>query len=92
MDIKLFVQKRYKVEFPIFDKIEVNGANADPIFIYLRQHSPLFNAEQNTIKEIPWNFTKFLVNNEGHVVGYYPPEQKPSEISPDIEKLVGPVE
>ena len=49
----------------MFSKIDVNGENAHPIYQFLRMNSPLYNAEEKTASEIPWNFAKFLVNEEG---------------------------
>ena len=49
----------------MFSKIEVNGENAHPIYQFLRMNSPLYNAEEKKASEIPWNFAKFLVNEEG---------------------------
>lgn len=66
---------RFKAEFPIFDKIEVNGKNAEPLYNFLKaQKGGLFT---NGIK---WNFTKFLVDKEGNVVERYAPITSPLKI------------
>ena len=61
----------------MFSKIDVNGANAHPIYQFLRMNSPLYNAEEKKASEIPWNFAKFLVNKDGEVVHYHGPRDNP---------------
>ena len=61
----------------MFSKIDVNGPNAHPVYQYLRMNSPLYGAEKKTASEIPWNFAKFLVNDEGKVVHYHGPRDNP---------------
>lgn len=75
---------RFKAEFPIFDKIEVNGENAAPLYKFLK-------SEQGGLlgDAIKWNFTKFLVNKEGKVVERYPPTTSPLKIEKDIQNLLG---
>ncbi|XAR48742.1 Phospholipid-hydroperoxide glutathione peroxidase [Bertholletia excelsa] len=74
----------FKAEFPIFEKIEVNGKNAAPLYKYLRsQQGGLL------IDVIKWNFTKFLVNKEGKVVARYAPTTSPLKIEKDIQNLLG---
>jgi glutathione peroxidase len=86
-DIKNFVTDKFKVDFPMFSKIELNGPNAHPVYLYLKYNTPELKAEQG-LKNIPWNFTKFLVDRNGKVVGYYPPKIKPVEMTKDILKLL----
>ena len=78
-----FCEMKYKTTFKTFAKIEVNGEHADPLYKYLKANSKglLGNA-------IKWNFTKFLINKEGHIVDRYAPMTNPSKISKAIEKLV----
>ena len=79
--IKQFCSDTYGVSFPMFAKIEVNGANAHPLFRYLKdQKSGVLGS---TIK---WNFTKFLVDRSGKVVGRHAPTTKPEAL--DIEGLL----
>ncbi|KAM5570044.1 hypothetical protein ABKV19_017185 [Rosa sericea] len=74
---------RLKAEFPIFDKIEVNGKNEAPLYKFLKlEKGGLFG---NGIK---WNFTKFLVNKEGKVVERYAPVTAPLKIEKDIQNLL----
>jgi glutathione peroxidase len=73
----------FKAEFPIFDKIEVNGKNAAPIYKFLKsQKGGIFG------DGIKWNFTKFLVNKEGKVVERYAPTTSPLKIEKDIQNLL----
>ncbi len=74
----------YGVSFPMFSKVEVNGANAHPLFVYLQNALPGFIT--NAIK---WNFTKFLLDRNGQPYKRYSPITKPSKLIPDIEKLLG---
>ena len=79
-----FCQKNYGVTFPMHAKIEVNGAGAHPLFAQLKKAAPgLLGSER-----IKWNFTKFLVDAEGHVVKRYAPTTKPDEIAADVEALI----
>ena len=76
-----FCEKNYGVTFPMFDKIEVNGPNAHPLYRYLTNAAPgLLGTEA-----IKWNFTKFLVDRKGEVVQRYAPVTKPEAIEHDIE-------
>ncbi|KAL6342628.1 hypothetical protein AAG906_012492 [Vitis piasezkii] len=74
----------FKAEFPIFDKVEVNGKNTAPLYKFLKlQKGGLFG------DGIKWNFTKFLVDKEGKVVGRYAPTTSPLKIEEDIQNLLG---
>ena len=66
-EINEFIRGKYGAEFQIFEKIDVNGENAHPVYKYLRSNSSLFDAEKNVVGEIQWNFAKFLVDGNGHV-------------------------
>ncbi|MGG4126812.1 glutathione peroxidase [Paenibacillus illinoisensis] len=80
-----FCQINYGVNFPVFAKVDVNGEDAHPLFQYLREQQP-GTAEDDTIQ---WNFTKFLVNREGEVVGRFEPKESPEAMTAEIEKLLG---
>jgi glutathione peroxidase len=83
-EIKSFCSLTYDVKFPMFDKIDVNGANAAPLYQFLKQEKPgLLGTEA-----IKWNFTKFLVNREGQVVKRYAPTDKPEDIKKDLSKML----
>ncbi|XP_030941210.1 probable glutathione peroxidase 2 [Quercus lobata] len=73
----------FKAEFPIFDKVEVNGKNAAPIYKFLKsQKGGIFG------DALKWNFTKFLLNKEGKVVERYAPTTSPLKVEKDIQKLL----
>ncbi len=79
-----FCRTSYDVSFPMFAKVEVNGAGTHPVFALLKSAAPgLLGTEA-----IKWNFTKFLVDREGRVVARYAPARTPDEIAGDIEKLL----
>lgn len=82
--IGAFCEKNYGVTFPMFGKIDVNGANAHPLYRYLTEEAPGILG----LKVIKWNFTKFLVNREGEIVKRYAPSTKPEDIAADVEKLL----
>lgn len=74
----------YGVTFPVTKKIEVNGANAHPIFSYLKSNlKGIFNTE-----DIKWNFTKFLISRDGSPYKRYSPTDTPADIESDILKLL----
>ncbi|HUO61524.1 MAG TPA: glutathione peroxidase [Candidatus Acidoferrales bacterium] len=82
-DIKSFCELNYGVTFPLFQKIDVNGENAHPVFRYLKsEKGGLFG------DAIKWNFTKFLVDRGGKVIDRYPPTTPPSAIAHEIERLL----
>jgi glutathione peroxidase len=82
-EIHSFCQRNYGVTFEVFDKIDVNGADADPLFVWLRKKTGgIFG---NAIK---WNFTKFLVNRDGTAIRRYAPTTVPSKIAGQIEKFL----
>ncbi|MFT5571874.1 MAG: glutathione peroxidase [Cryomorphaceae bacterium] len=82
--IEEFCQLNYGVSFPMFSKVEVNGKSTHPLYKYLKKEATGLLGSQ-TIK---WNFTKFLVNKEGEVVGRYGSADKPKDIKADIQKLL----
>ncbi|PKA52160.1 putative phospholipid hydroperoxide glutathione peroxidase [Apostasia shenzhenica] len=83
-EIVEFACTRFKAEYPIFDKIDVNGENAAPIYKFLKSSKGgLFG------DKIKWNFTKFLVDKEGKVVDRYAPTTSPLSIEKDIKRLLG---
>ena len=80
-EIKSFCDVNYGVQFPLFSKIEVNGANTHPVFGYLKS-----NKGGLLGRTIRWNFTKFLVAKNGRVVDRYAPTTPPERIAADIER------
>jgi glutathione peroxidase len=81
--ISSFCAVKYKTSFPLFKKIDVNGPNTDPLYTYLK-------SQNETGKEEPigWNFTKFLINRKGQVVGRYPSKTTPDDLIPIIAALL----
>ena len=83
-EIGAFCEKNFGVSFPLFAKIDVNGANAHPLFRHLKHAAPgVLGTER-----IKWNFTKFLVKPDGSVFKRYAPTTKPEQIAADIEGLL----
>jgi len=82
-EIKNFCSLKYDVSFPLFAKIEVNGAHTHPLWAYLKhEKSGLLGGA------IKWNFTKFLVARDGTVTGRYAPTTTPDGLAPEVEKLL----
>ncbi|XP_021293727.1 probable phospholipid hydroperoxide glutathione peroxidase [Herrania umbratica] len=78
-----FACTRFKAEYPIFDKVDVNGEKTAPIYKFLKSSKGgLFG------DSIKWNFSKFLVNKEGNVVDRYAPTTSPLSIEKDVKKLL----
>jgi glutathione peroxidase len=83
-EIANFCSLTYDVTFPVFAKVDVNGANAAPLFRHLKHEAPGLLGSEG----IKWNFTKFLIDRAGKVVERYAPTTKPEDIAADIEKLL----
>lgn len=83
-EILEFATARYQVNFPMFSKIEVNGTGACALYRLLKAAMP--DEEGNT--EIPWNFTKFLVDGDGNVLARFAPTVTPDEISLHLEEFL----
>jgi glutathione peroxidase len=83
-EIKSFCSTQYDVSFPLFGKIEVNGADTAPLYQYLKEEAPGALGS----KAVKWNFTKFLVGADGEVIRRYAPTDKPESIEKDIEALL----
>lgn len=83
-EIKNFCSLTYDVKFPLFAKVEVNGANTHPLYKYLKsQAKGLLGSES-----IKWNFTKFLVDADGKVVTRYAPTDTPAKIEKDLAAIL----
>ena len=82
-EILEFCTLKYKTTFPLFAKIDVNGKDADPLFVFLKKQKGGFLGD-----DIKWNFTKFLVSRDGTVVDRYAPMTTPEKIESDILKLL----
>ena len=82
-EIQSFCDLNYQTSFPLFSKIEVNGAASHPLYAHLKEQAPGVLGS----KRIKWNFTKFLVDAEGNVVARYGSQTKPGAIEADIKAL-----
>ena len=82
-EIQSFCSTKYDVTFPVLSKVEVNGPNTHPLWAFLKaQKSGLLGGG------IKWNFTKFLVDRQGHVVERFPPTTTPASLTGPVEKLL----
>lgn len=82
--ISEFCQLNFGVTFPLFEKVDVNGENAAPLFSYLTDSARGILGS----KRIKWNFTKFLVGKDGQVIKRYGSTTKPQAIEADIKRLL----
>jgi glutathione peroxidase len=83
-NIRAFCDEHYFVTFPLFAKIDVNGANAHPLYRYLKSEKKGLLGR----KAIAWNFTKFLVGKDGRVLRRYGSRRKPEDIDKDVARIV----
>ena len=86
-EIAAFCQLNYGVSFPMMAKIEVNGASAHPLYRWLTKEAPGVLGTQ----AIKWNFTKFLIGKDGHIVKRYAPTDTPQSLAKDLEAALGKV-
>ncbi|MBS0228534.1 MAG: glutathione peroxidase [Proteobacteria bacterium] len=84
-EIRSFCSLTYSVSFPMFAKIEVNGAGAHPLWQWLKQQKGGLLG----ISAIKWNFSKFLIGRDGQVIARYAPTDKPESLAGAIEKALG---
>ncbi len=78
-----FCERNYGVTFPMFDKVDVNGPSAHPLYQWLRDQRGGVLGDR-----IKWNFTKFLIGRDGQVIERYAPTTKPEKLARDIEKAL----
>ena len=83
-EIAQFCQNNYGVSFPMFSKIKVNGSDAHPLFVWLKNNAPGLLGT----KTIKWNFTKFLVSRDGAKVARFGTRTKPKELRSAIEAML----
>ena len=83
-EIQFFCTEKYDVSFSLFDKIDVNGDSAAPIYQFLKKDNP----SESGSDDIEWNFTKFLVSRDGEIIKRFGPKTEPEEIKKDIEELL----
>jgi len=83
-EIGAFCERNYGVSFPMFEKVDVNGEQAHPLYQWMTSAAPgLLGSEA-----IKWNFTKFLVRRDGSVYKRYAPQSSPESLAADIEPLL----
>ena len=83
-EIRNFCSLNYDVSFPLYEKVEVNGGAAHPLWKWLKQEKPgLLGMES-----IKWNFTKFLIDKNGRVVKRYAPTDTPEKIEKDLASVL----
>ena len=78
-DIHNYCTGRYGITFPQFAKIDVNGANASPLYVWLKSKIP---------GDIQWNFTKFLINRKGEVIRRFEPGNAMSSVEAAVKKAL----
>ena len=83
-EVKSFCDLNYSVSFKMFNKIDVNGSDASPLFKFLKHESPGIMGTE----AIKWNFTKFLVNKDGQVIKRFAPKDGESEIESELQKIL----
>ncbi len=83
-EIKEFCDINFNVSFQIFDKINVNGSSASPLFKHLKNEAKGVMGSE----AIKWNFTKFLIDNNGSVIKRYSPQTTPDKIDKDLSKIL----
>ncbi|WP_284125665.1 glutathione peroxidase [Parerythrobacter aestuarii] len=83
-EIAEFCKINFGVTFPLMDKVDVNGANASPVFDWMKGEAKGLMGSTG----IKWNFTKFLIDREGNVVKRFAPQDSPSSLEKHIEKLL----
>jgi glutathione peroxidase len=102
-EINQFCTLNYNTKFPRFAKIDVNGENADPLFVWMKREKPKAKGslkakafetmvkaftKGNKPEDIKWNFEKFLIDRAGNVVERFSPACEPADMTKDIEKLL----
>lgn len=83
-DIAQFCDLNFKIEFPMFSKIDVNGDNEAPLYKFLKEQAPGILGT----KAIKWNFTKFLIDKKGQVLERFAPQDKPEDLEGKIEQAM----
>ncbi|WP_309629334.1 glutathione peroxidase [Brevundimonas sp.] len=83
-EIASFCSSTFDVSFPMFDKVEVKGPKRHPLYDWLTRQKRGFLGS----RDVKWNFTKFLTDREGRVVGRFAPQVEPGAIVPEIDKLL----
>ena len=80
-EISSFCELNFGVNFPMMAKVQVNGAEAHPLWQFLKHEKPGLLGSEG----IKWNFTKFLIGRDGRVLKRYAPQDAPEKLAADIE-------
>jgi glutathione peroxidase len=90
VDIKKLIKEKFRAEFPLFEKSEINGPNTCEVYKFLRHTTEaLYDPENDVVQEIPWNFAKFLVDGaNGQVLSYYNPRVSPLSLREEIKGII----
>lgn len=83
-EISGFCERNFGVTFPLFEKVDVNGDDAHPLYVHLKEEAPGLLGS----KSVKWNFTKFLVGRDGEVVKRFAPKDKPAGLESAIQALL----
>lgn len=83
-EIATFCSTTYDITFPLFEKIDVNGANAHPLYKWMKGRKPGLAGSRS----IKWNFTKFLIDRDGQVVARFGPQETPAAIERRVAELI----
>lgn len=102
-ELSNFCKVNFGTKFETFGKIEVNGENTHPLYKFLKKEAPVAKEDEKSEAlykklegygfttsgdDIKWNFTKFLVDKDGEVIGRFAPTAEPEQISKEIEELI----
>lgn len=86
--VRVNMKKQFNVDFPLFDKIDVNGPFESPLYTELKSYSDIgMNPKSNT-KKVSWNFQKYLISSDGRPLRMYKPGVVPEVIRSDIDSLI----
>jgi len=103
-ELASFCAVKFGTKFKTFAKVDVNGKDADPMFVYLKENAPASPGSSKpglvqklmgklsgdgSENRIQWNFTKFLIDRDGTIVARFEPKETPEEIEPRIAALLG---
>lgn len=86
--VKKFVSEKFDTGLTLFGKCFVNGPEADKVWVWLKANGPLWNEEKKMAKQIPWSWSKFLVDRNGNVVRFGDPTDAPETFREDIRGLL----
>lgn len=86
--VRVNMKKQFNVDFPLFDKIDVNGINESPLYTELKSYTADIAMNPNSKSKVSWNFQKYLLNSDGVPVRMYKPGVEPGYIRSDVDSLI----